>query len=246
MTTNARTDISIDQLAPRSPARKSHRTTRATTTLRKTFHAALRQPPTSVHRQPHRRRRSATSSRWHVNGSSWPSAAAATAAQATASANGGIVLDLSLMKGLEIDPGKKVAWAKAGLTAGEVTNATAAHGLAVGFGDTGSVGLGGLTTGGGVGYLVRKQGLTIDNLLAAETSSPTDESCRSTIGGTPTSSGRSAAATATSASSRDSSQARPAGHGHRRHARPTRDGRAVAGFMAAAEDSPRRYRRSAT
>ena len=82
--------------------------------------------------------------------------------------HGGIVLDLSLMKGLEIDPGKRVAWAEAGLTAGEVTNATAAHGLAVGFGDTGSVGIGGLTTGGGVGYLVRKHGLTIDDLLAAE------------------------------------------------------------------------------
>jgi FAD/FMN-containing dehydrogenase len=82
--------------------------------------------------------------------------------------DGGIVLDLSLMKGLEIDPEKRVAWAETGLTAGEVTNATAAHGLAVGFGDTGSVGIGGLTTGGGVGYLVRKDGLTIDNVLAAE------------------------------------------------------------------------------
>ena len=82
--------------------------------------------------------------------------------------DGGILLDLSLMKGLEIDPAKRVAWAEAGLTAAEVTNATAAHGLAVGFGDTGSVGIGGLTTGGGVGYLVRKHGLTIDDLLAAE------------------------------------------------------------------------------
>ncbi|HXV56614.1 MAG TPA: FAD-binding protein, partial [Gaiellaceae bacterium] len=68
----------------------------------------------------------------------------------------------------EIDPDGRVARAGAGLTAGEVTNATAAHGLAVGFGDTGSVGIGGLTTGGGVGYLVRKHGLTIDDLLAAE------------------------------------------------------------------------------
>jgi FAD/FMN-containing dehydrogenase len=82
--------------------------------------------------------------------------------------DGGIVLDLSLMKSLEIDPEKRIAWAEAGLTAGEVTNATAAHRLAVGFGDTGSVGIGGLTVGGGVGYLVRKHGLTIDDLLAAE------------------------------------------------------------------------------
>jgi FAD/FMN-containing dehydrogenase len=81
---------------------------------------------------------------------------------------GGIVLDLSLMKALEIDPDRRVAWAETGLTAGEVTSALGAHGLAVGFGDTGSVGIGGLTLGGGVGYLVRKHGLTIDDLLAAE------------------------------------------------------------------------------
>jgi FAD/FMN-containing dehydrogenase len=81
---------------------------------------------------------------------------------------GGIVLDLSNMKGLEIDAASRTAWAETGLTAGEVTTAAAAHGLAVGFGDTGSVGIGGITLGGGVGYLVRKYGLTIDNLLAAE------------------------------------------------------------------------------
>jgi FAD/FMN-containing dehydrogenase len=54
------------------------------------------------------------------------------------------------------------------LTAGEYTTAANAHGLATGFGDTGSVGIGGITLGGGVGYLVRKYGLTIDDLLAAE------------------------------------------------------------------------------
>ena len=81
---------------------------------------------------------------------------------------GGIVLDLSAMKGLEIDPDGRTAWAQAGLTAGEYTVAAGAHGLATGFGDTGTVGLGGLTLGGGVGYLVRKHGLTVDDLLAAE------------------------------------------------------------------------------
>jgi FAD/FMN-containing dehydrogenase len=81
---------------------------------------------------------------------------------------GGIVLDLSNMKGLEIDTASRTAWAETGLTAGEFTTTAAAHGLAVGFGDTGSVGIGGITLGGGVGYLVRKYGLTIDNLLAAE------------------------------------------------------------------------------
>jgi FAD/FMN-containing dehydrogenase len=81
---------------------------------------------------------------------------------------GGIVLDLSSMKALEIDPDEHVAWAETGLTSGEVTTALGEHGLAVGFGDTGSVGIGGLTLGGGVGYLVRRHGLTIDDLLAAE------------------------------------------------------------------------------
>jgi FAD/FMN-containing dehydrogenase len=81
---------------------------------------------------------------------------------------GGIVLDLADMRGLEIDPEARTAWAQTGLTAGEYTNAAAAHGLATGFGDTGSVGIGGLTLGGGVGYLSRAYGLTIDDLLAAE------------------------------------------------------------------------------
>lgn len=80
----------------------------------------------------------------------------------------GIVLDLAAMRALHIDPEERIAWAETGLTAGEYTTAAAAYGLATGFGDTGSVGIGGLTLGGGVGYLVRKHGLTIDNLLAAE------------------------------------------------------------------------------
>src|SRR5215216_755343 len=80
----------------------------------------------------------------------------------------GIVLDLAGMRDLQIDVEGQTAWAEAGLTAGEYTTAVAADGLATGFGDTGSVGIGGLTLGGGVGYLVRKYGLTIDDLLAAE------------------------------------------------------------------------------
>ena len=81
---------------------------------------------------------------------------------------GGIVLDLSGMKDLQINVQEHTAWAETGLTAGEYVTAAAAHGLTTGFGDTGTVGLGGITLGGGVGYLVRKHGLTIDNLLAAE------------------------------------------------------------------------------
>jgi FAD/FMN-containing dehydrogenase len=82
--------------------------------------------------------------------------------------DGGIVLDLSEMKNLELDIKGHTAWAQTGLTAGEYTAAAGAHGLVTGFGDTGSVGIGGITLGGGVGYLVRKHGLTIDDLLAAE------------------------------------------------------------------------------
>jgi FAD/FMN-containing dehydrogenase len=81
---------------------------------------------------------------------------------------GGIVLDLHDMKALDIDADRRTAWAEAGLTAGEYSVAAAAHGLATGFGDTGSVGIGGITLGGGIGYLVRKHGMTIDNLLAAD------------------------------------------------------------------------------
>ena len=81
---------------------------------------------------------------------------------------GGIVLDLEDMKALDIDVDDRTAWAETGLTAGEYSKAVGAHGLATGFGDTASVGIGGITLGGGVGYLVRKFGLTIDNLLAAD------------------------------------------------------------------------------
>jgi len=84
------------------------------------------------------------------------------------SVSDGIVLDLSAMKAMDVDVESRTAWAETGLTAGEFTTAAAAHGLGVGFGDTGSVGIGGITLGGGVGYLVRKHGLTIDDLLAAE------------------------------------------------------------------------------
>jgi hypothetical protein len=82
--------------------------------------------------------------------------------------DGGIVLDLSEMKALDIDVERRTAWAQTGLTAREFTTAAGAHGLATGFGDTGSVGIGGITLGGGVGYLLRKHGLTIDDLLAAD------------------------------------------------------------------------------
>jgi FAD/FMN-containing dehydrogenase len=82
--------------------------------------------------------------------------------------DGGIVIDLSALRSFELDAVERTAWAGAGLSAGSFTVAAGEHGLATGFGDTGSVGIGGITLAGGIGFLVRKHGLTIDDLLAAE------------------------------------------------------------------------------
>lgn len=81
---------------------------------------------------------------------------------------GGVVIDLRDLNGIDIDLDAMTVWAGSGLTASEVTQALDQHGVAVGFGDSASVGIGGLTLGGGVGYLTRKFGLTIDALVAAE------------------------------------------------------------------------------
>jgi FAD/FMN-containing dehydrogenase len=82
--------------------------------------------------------------------------------------DGGIVLDLSSMRELAVDESTSTAWAETGLTAGEYTRQVGAHGRATGFGDSPSVGIGGITLGGGVGFLHRRYGLTIDSVLAAE------------------------------------------------------------------------------
>jgi len=82
--------------------------------------------------------------------------------------DGGLVLDLGRLQGLSIDPARRVAWAQPGLTWGQYAEQANAHGLATSAGDTASVGLGGLTLGGGIGWMVRKYGLAIDNLLSAE------------------------------------------------------------------------------
>lgn len=83
-------------------------------------------------------------------------------------ADGAIVLDLSGLGSIEMDTADGTAWAGAGVTAGALTAAAHPAGYAVPFGDTGSVGVAGITLGGGVGWLVRKYGLTIDSLLAAD------------------------------------------------------------------------------
>ena len=89
-------------------------------------------------------------------------------AKGDSTTEGGIVLDLHELRAIDINPAARTGWFETGLTASEVAQAAAEHGLAIGFGDTGSVGIGGITTGGGIGYLVRKHGMTIDNVLAAD------------------------------------------------------------------------------
>jgi FAD/FMN-containing dehydrogenase len=80
----------------------------------------------------------------------------------------GLVLDLRLLDHIDLDPSARVGRAGGGTTAGAYTLAAGELGLATGFGDTGSVGIAGLTLGGGVGYLSRRDGLTLDNLIAAD------------------------------------------------------------------------------
>ncbi|MDQ3553383.1 MAG: FAD-binding oxidoreductase [Chloroflexota bacterium] len=82
--------------------------------------------------------------------------------------DGVLVIDLRGLRGLHIDPETRMVVAGAGLTAGEVTSALAAHDLAIPFGDTASVGIAGLTLGGGIGYLTRKFGLAIDRVRSME------------------------------------------------------------------------------
>jgi FAD/FMN-containing dehydrogenase len=82
--------------------------------------------------------------------------------------DGGLVIDLSRMKGIEVDPERRVARAEAGLNLGEFDAATQAFGLATTMGINSDTGISGLTLGGGFGKLGRKYGLACDNLLAAE------------------------------------------------------------------------------
>jgi FAD/FMN-containing dehydrogenase len=82
--------------------------------------------------------------------------------------DGGVVIDLSQMKRIDIDPAARTVTAEPGCTQGDVDRAASAHGLAVPAGIVSSTGIAGLTLGGGSGYLTRAHGLTIDNLLEAE------------------------------------------------------------------------------
>jgi FAD/FMN-containing dehydrogenase len=82
--------------------------------------------------------------------------------------DGGVVIDLSMLKDVEVDPGARTVRVGGGCTWGEVDRETGKHGLATPSGIISTTGVGGLTLGGGLGHLTRKFGLSIDNLLGAE------------------------------------------------------------------------------
>jgi FAD/FMN-containing dehydrogenase len=89
-------------------------------------------------------------------------------ARGLAGADGGLLVDLSSMRGVTVDPGRRFAWANGGALLGELDVAAQAYGLVCPTGVIGHTGVAGLTLGGGVGRLQRRFGLTIDNLLAVE------------------------------------------------------------------------------
>ena len=84
------------------------------------------------------------------------------------SVEGGIVIDLRGLDAVDVDAAGKTVWVGGGATAGAVLRALEPHELVVGFGDSGDVGVGGIVSGGGLGYLSRLYGTSADAMLAAE------------------------------------------------------------------------------
>ncbi|MFG2269476.1 FAD-binding oxidoreductase [Streptomyces chartreusis] len=82
--------------------------------------------------------------------------------------DGGVVLDLGLMRGIRVDPDTRTAWVEGGCTWADVNHATHAFGLATTGGIVSTTGVGGLTTGGGLGHLARRCGLACDNLVSVD------------------------------------------------------------------------------
>lgn len=81
---------------------------------------------------------------------------------------GGLMIDLSPMKGIRVDPERSTVRVEGGVTVGELDRATAAYGLATSSGIVSTTGVAGLTLGGGLGWLMGRYGMAIDNLLSAE------------------------------------------------------------------------------
>jgi hypothetical protein len=86
----------------------------------------------------------------------------------TAVCDDGLVIDLSAMQAVWVDPAGRTAWVQGGALWGDVDHETQAHGLATTGGIVSHTGVAGVTLGGGIGFLMRKHGLVVDNLLAAE------------------------------------------------------------------------------
>ncbi|MGT2528207.1 FAD-binding oxidoreductase [Streptomyces nojiriensis] len=117
----------------------------------------------------------------------------------------GIVIDLSLMKGIRVDPEARTVRAQAGVLLGELDHETQAFGLAVPAGIVTHTGLAGLTLGGGIGWLMRKYGLTIDQLLSVDLVTADGTLLKASADDNPDLFWGCGAAAATSASSRSSS-----------------------------------------
>src|SRR5215217_5885048 len=83
-------------------------------------------------------------------------------------ADGGLVIDLSAMKGIRVDPERRTARAEAGATLGDIDRETQVFGLATPLGVVSKTGIAGLTLGGGIGWLRRKYGLSSDNLVSVD------------------------------------------------------------------------------
>ena len=88
---------------------------------------------------------------------------------------GGLMVDLSLMRDVQVDPVRKAARVQGGATWGDVNVATQEHGLAVTGGVVSTTGVAGLTLGGGLGWTMARYGLATDNLLSAEVVTATGE-----------------------------------------------------------------------
>ena len=91
---------------------------------------------------------------------------------------GGMMIDLAPMKGISVDPERRTVRAQGGVTWGEFNRETQVHGLATTGGEISTTGIAGLTLGGGLGYLMGKHGLAIDNLIGAEVVTATGEVLR--------------------------------------------------------------------
>ena len=122
-------------------------------------------------------------------------------------ADDALMIDLSPMKGVRVDPEKRTARVQAGVLLGELDKETQAFGLAVPSGIVTHTGVAGLTLGGGIGWIMRKHGLSVDQLISVDLVTAEGEFVKASADENATSSGACAAAAATSGSSRSSSSA---------------------------------------